>query len=243
MTKILYKTDEHVPFHDKRAVELAYKICEDFEPDIVPAGSDGMDHYKISSFDKDPASRVTIEKEIEAWKEVERGWRSAAPDARHIFIQGNHEDRLRRYMWKKASELYDLEALKPENLYGLKELDIEYSPRGFEVDDCIFHHGTVVRKYSGYTARAEIEKLHYSKHSFTGHTHRMGSHYTTTPNGLVMSVEGGCLCRTDLEYITNPNWQQGITLVWTKPTTFTQIPFIRKGRRLFARWNNKEYMA
>ena len=245
MTKIFWKTDEHVPEHDPKAIELGYKICEDFDPDIVPAGSDGMDHYSLSSFDKDPARMhdANLQKEIDVWKSVERGWSDAAPNAKRVWIPGNHEQRRHKMLIKQAPSLSYLRALQPEVLYGLDELGIEYRDHEFVVDDIVFTHGKLVRKFSAYTAKAVMEGIGFGMNAASGHTHRMGAYYHTSRNGTYWSVEGGCLCKLTPEYMNNPNWQQGVTLVWTKPSTFVQIPFIRKGRKLFARWNDKEYSA
>ena len=53
--KIIFPTDEHHPFCDWNALAVAYQIAEDYKPEVRFAGSDGVDFYSISRFDKDPA--------------------------------------------------------------------------------------------------------------------------------------------------------------------------------------------
>lgn len=243
--KVFWKTDEHVPFHDMRAIELAMKICEDFQPDILPAGSDGMDHYSISKYDKNPTrvKGASLQFEIDEWQKIERGWNSVARGAYRPFIEGNHEDRRRRWLWRHP-EIEGLRVLEPRLLYGLDELGITIPvDNEFVVGDTLFWHGKRVSKHSAYTAKGELEDLSYVMNSFTGHTHRMGIYYKTTRRGLVYSVEGGCLCDLHPEYVSHPNWQQGVTLAWVgnEITTFEQVPFFRIGNRIIARWRDKEY--
>ena len=69
MIKIAFPTDEHFPFQNDRAREVALKIVQDFGPDVVPAGSDGLDFYKLSRFDRDPARMKahSLQEEIQMW--------------------------------------------------------------------------------------------------------------------------------------------------------------------------------
>lgn len=245
VTKVFWKTDEHVPFHDMQAIELAMKICSDFDPDILPAGSDGMDHYSISKYDKDPGRLKAggLQDEIDIWKSIERGWNQAAPNAERLMILGNHEERLTKYIWKHP-ELHGLDALSVKNLYGLDGLGIKQAPNNeIVVFNTLFHHGERVSKYSAYTAKAELEDLAYGMDSITGHTHRGGIHFRTTVHGIRQSIEGFCLCDLEPPYMTRPNWQQGVVLaeITAHSAHYEPVPFIRDGSRLVARWRGKEY--
>lgn len=242
-TRVFWKTDEHVPYHDVQAIELAYKICEDFDPDIVPAGSDGMDHYSISKYDKDPDRIKTLQYEIDTWHEIERGWNDAAPNAERFFIIGNHEDRLKRYLMRHP-ELFGLKALAPGALYDLNALGIKMAPGNeIKVHNTIFHHGGRVSKHSAYTAKAELEELGAVLDSVTGHTHRGGVHYKQTRVGTRTAIEGFCLCDLQPGYVYYPNWQQGVVIAEISATNafYEPVPFYRDGKRLIARWRGKEY--
>ena len=54
MTRLVFPTDEHFPFQDEHARSVALQITADFQPEIRIAGSDGLDFYGLSKFDKDP---------------------------------------------------------------------------------------------------------------------------------------------------------------------------------------------
>ena len=246
--KIIFPTDEHHPFCDWNALAVAYQIAEDYKPEVRFAGSDGVDFYSISRFDKDPALfKENIQKELDSWALSQRLWQKVTPTATVYFLVGNHEDRLRRYLWKNP-ELYSLRALKMENLFRFRELGIIIADNeGLEqnfYNQLIVKHGTVVRQYSGYSARAEMERERYQISTLSGHTHRGGHVLTTTRSGVKQAVEGFCLCDTNPNYLHNPDWQNGIVLadVDKEGVEFELIPFQKDTEgRVSARWREHKY--
>jgi len=250
MTKITFPTDEHHPYADMRAIALAQKITSDFNPDVRIAGSDGIDFYSISSFDKDPRhfKNGGLQNEITQWQNCQRAWIDASPNADVVFLIGNHEDRLKRWLWRNP-EIYGLQALEMENLLEFEGLGIQMADKGgLEVvyhDKLIIKHGSIVRKHSGYTARAELEKETYDISTLSGHTHRGAQVFQKTRHGVVSGVEGFCLCDTDPSYTNNPNWQNGLVLATVNDNAvqFELISFYNKGNRKAALWRGREYTA
>jgi hypothetical protein len=244
--KLAFPTDEHYPFQDEAARTVALKIVADFDPDLRIAGSDGMDFYSLSKFDKNPSRiKVDLQAEIEAWQSGQRDWIDAAPNAEALWIPGNHEDRLRRWLWAHPS-FYGLEALQWKNLLGFDALNITEAPGG-SVDlfgKLLVKHGSVVRKNSAYTAMAELVNEFFAISTLSGHTHRGGVTYATTRNGVVQGVEGFCLCDLDPEYVVHPNWQQGIVLaeVTEQNMSIEPVHFNRFNGRVRAIWRGKEYV-
>lgn len=247
--RIYHNSDEHHPYADPYARSLALKIIEDFKPTQMIVGSDGIDFYTISSYDKDPAraKSYNLQKEIDEWEKAQKEWRDAAPDAERHYILGNHEDRLRRYLWRHP-ELFGLNALKIENLLNLDKHNIKFAGKEVRIQNLIVKHGRFIRMHSGYTAKAELEKEFYSTNIMTGHTHRGGSHYVNTRNGVVQSHEGFCLCDLNPDYVESPNWQQGVLLATVHQGVMTPepIPFFRRrnsSKKLCAIWRGKEYTS
>lgn len=248
MTKVIFPTDEHHPYANPKALSVAMQIAEDFEPDLRIAGSDAVDFYSLSNFNKDPGRIKAggLQNEINAWAKSQRAWKDATPNADVKFIEGNHEDRLRRWLWKNP-ELHGLDALKLENVMLFDELDITMVPGGEIIlhDRVRIAHGSRISKHSAYTAKAEmVDEVRFEYSSLTGHTHRGGTIYFTKRNGWVEGMECFCLCDLDPEYVTNPNWQNGIVLAtvtkdWHK---MEPVPFFELGGRLRARWRGKEYV-
>jgi hypothetical protein len=250
MTRIAFPTDEHYPFQDEYARSIALQIVGDFRPDVVVAGSDGLDFYNISSFDKNPHRiKVGLQEEIDQWKAGQREWADASPGARRVYIPGNHEDRLRKWLWRHPEMILD--ATRLENVLDLKGLGIEWENTELPADLCeyVFHdrlvirHGKYVRKNSGMSARAEAEHERFSISVLTGHSHRGGAFYARTRQGMVEAHEGFCLCRLDPEYAHFPDWSQGIVVVDVGRDFLSveSIPFHgeEKGKR--AVWRGKEY--
>jgi hypothetical protein len=250
--RIAFPTDEHVPFQDDEARQVALKILEDFKPDLMITGSDGLDFYGLSTFDKNPQRiKSDLQDEINKWKEIQREWRNATPGAKRVFITGNHEDRLRRYLWKHP-EIASLDAVTIPNLFDLISQGITWDMRGdilsdeYQVNDLLtIKHGTFVRQGSGMSARAELQDEHFSISTCTGHTHRGGSFFARTRAGVVQGHECFCLCKLDPEYKTRPDWQQGLVVIETSDdfVHVEPIPFSDFRRRKRAIWRGKEYFS
>ena len=92
--RIAFPTDEHHPYADENARQLALTIVRDFDPEIRIAGSDALDFYSLSKFDKNPRRRKTLDFEVNAWVHSQREWQDAAPNAIAVWLMGNHEFRL-----------------------------------------------------------------------------------------------------------------------------------------------------
>ncbi len=247
--KIAFPTDEHFPFQDDQAREVAMMIVQDFEPHQLILGSDGLDFYDISDFDKDPARvKIDLQKEIDLWKEGVREWTMAAPGATKRYLPGNHEDRLRRYLWRHP-EIASLEALSLSSLLDFQGLGITWSEHEYlqaEInyyDRLAVRHGRYVRQGSGMSARAELEADRYGISIMTGHTHRGGTVHAATRNGMVTGQECFCLCKLDPPYMARPNWQQGIVLaeVNEDAVVIEAVPITTFQRWKVAYWRGKAY--
>jgi predicted phosphodiesterase len=251
--KLIFPTDEHHPFQDNRALSVAHQIAQDFNPDLRIAGSDGMDFYSISRFDKNPErlSEFRLQEEINSWIRGQKDWRSATPHAKAFFLKGNHEDRWRRLLWSNPN-IAGLDVLQLPHLLRLKELDIFWEKdKGLNGNTelnlygkLLLKHGEIVRKFSGYSAKAELEKEMHAISVIHGHTHRGGTYYVTTRSGVVTAQEGFCLCNLEPEYVQHPNWQQGMVVAEVEPdyVNIEPIPFRRLKGKVTARWRGKEYV-
>lgn len=248
--RVVFPSDMHYPYQDNDAILLAMTIARDFDPTVRVSGSDGVDFYSLSKFDKNPLRRKSIDFEVDMWTAGERAWNDATPNAVAVYLMGNHEFRLQRYLWRHE-EISDLRALQIPSFMRLDELGIVYEDSQHELanteiqfGNLVIKHGSIVRKHSGYTARGELEKEFYQVNMLTGHTHRGGLTYATTRNGVVQGVEGFCLCDLKPAYVDKPNWQQGTVLVTVHDDgdiSFEPILFRRRIGEVYARWRGKEY--
>ena len=150
-------SDIHFPYHDDKALKAVYKFLEQYPVDTIILNGDILDFYDVSSFDKDPDRINSLQEEINLAQKFFKKLRGLSPNGRIVFVKGNHEQRIERYL-KKHPELYSLDALKLPNLLGLDKFNIEYKDKGFKLGSLKIIHGDMVRKFSSYTARGELEK-------------------------------------------------------------------------------------
>jgi len=210
--KSVFISDTHHPYHDEVAVELMLSFLRWYQPDIIFLIGDIVDFYALSSFDKDPNRMLNLQEELDSAHSFFSRLRTDHPNARIVYREGNHEDRLMRYL-RKHPELYNLRSMQMLDLLGVSNLRIEHygykdivEYHGFQVE-----HGDVVRKRGAYTAAAMMEKR--LKSGIIGHTHRMGAHYRTIHKKTQVWYENGCLCSLRPEYVMGvPDWQQGFSV-------------------------------
>ena len=244
--------DTHVPFHDKRAWNIISSISKDLQPDCVVHIGDLLDCWQISDFDKDPARRSTLQDDIDVATGMLKTLQTQAPDAKYWLLEGNHEDRLRRLIWRmtdKQRELAHLRAFQEginwPSLLGLNLADdtgwtfvhAQGQARTRILPKFITKHGQIIRKWSGASAKAEWER--YGKSGLSGHTHRLGLFYTNDYNGSHVWAETGCTCLLQAEYVEDPCWQQGCAVITYVGDRFAvELVYIQNG---VAVWRGKEY--
>ena len=221
-----FLTDTHDPFRDVQAHNLAVRILKDVRPDMVILGSDGVDCYRLSKFDKNPARRDTLQSEIDTWVEYTREIKAAVPNAKFYWIPGNHENRLTSLIWRNPA-LFGLRALEWSNLLQFKELGIERAHKDEVLlgnGRIVVKHGNYIRGQSGRSAWAELNREAFSITTVSGHSHRFGAVYRRTRLGMVQAYEGGCLCTMNPEYTSNPDWHQGfVLLLYSEDGAFLEV--------------------
>jgi predicted phosphodiesterase len=235
--KVLFIPDVHCPFHDNVALEALYNFMNWWKPEKVIILGDLVDFYALSSFNKDPRRALQLQKELDSSVQVLKDIRDRAPKADIHFIKGNHEHRLKKYLWSNSKELDGLRALQMEKLLEFDRFNIKYHDNGrMKYKGLVFKHGNVVRKYSGYSAKAEFEKNGTS--GVSGHTHRLSVYRHTNESAPYIWIESGCLCKLNAEYLNGetPNWQQGFSVGYFKQNSsrflLETIPII-KGKAMY----------
>lgn len=235
-------SDLHVPYHDVHAWQLFLNIVQEVRPTTINILGDALDCYHLSAFDKDPERMKDggFQEDLDLWYQMARELQKVAPETcTYRFLPGNHEDRLRRYLMRNP-ELYGLRALELPTLMRLEELGVAYFEEEIEIVPGLLSgkHGSIVRRDSAFSARAELEREKYAISVISGHTHRKGTHYVRTRHGVVVAFENGCLCGLEPEYVMGiPNWQQGLTMTthWGGELFHVEdIPFLNSGERVKA---------
>ncbi len=211
--KSLFLPDPHPPFHDPEAWATALAFARHFKPDRVFLLGDFLDFYQLSRFDRDPERVGHLQADLDCAHQLLKEVRKSAKDAPIQYLQGNHEDRLRRFLWTKAAELSGLRDLDIRRLLRLSDLGIRYVEEPFiRYRSCVVKHGDIVRLRSGYTATGELDRTGLS--GVSGHTHRLGHIYRRNAAGAFTWLEAGCLCQLDPQHWARrpavTDWMHGL---------------------------------
>ena len=222
--------DFHGKFRDRIACKLLFGFIRREKPDRVILNGDIGDFYTISRFIKDPRRKWDLQDECDDVVKLLKQIRACAPKAKIVYIEGNHEARLRTFLNGTSPALASIRDLQLESLLHLKSLGIKYiagdnqkakerDRGGMWLGDLFVYHGCLIRAKAGYTAHAELAKNGCS--GISGHSHRDGKAPIRNRNGQFCWWENFCMCQLDAEYITGvADWTQG----WSMVTTIGKRP-------------------
>jgi hypothetical protein len=216
------------PFHDRKALDVMVQMIQYTKPAAIAILGDWWDLAEWSlKFFRTPEAMQTTNAALRegAWWLAQI--RLAAPKARIVFLEGNHEARIMKLVADVAPQLFNLHGVDNvqwpvwsiPNLVDMDAMNIEYIGNyphgeawmapGFRVV-----HGETVRAKSGATSKVVVEGTMYAE-AF-GHIHRLEQAVKT-----VDSIDGlqylhvfspGCLCHIDGRVPGSKsqyNWQQG----------------------------------
>jgi predicted phosphodiesterase len=169
LERILIIPDIHSPYHDKKAVDLMLKAAHKFKPHHVLILGDFLDCYTVSSHSKDPRRALKLEEEInESLVLLDRIRDIGAKN--NVFIEGNHEDRLKRYLQDKAPELFNFISIP--KLLHLKEKGFKFVPyrQSYRLGKLsLTHDAGNAGRFAHYKAVDTFQT-----NIIIGHTHRIG---------------------------------------------------------------------
>lgn len=169
LEKLLFVPDTHVPYHDVKAWSLLLKVGKVLRPDRIVILGDFADFYAVSDHDKDPNRARGLESEIKSCRE-RLDELDALGASKKYYVSGNHEDRLERYLMRRAPELFNM--VKIPEILGLRERGWSYVPYKSDVriGKVYITHDTGVAGANAHQ-RALTD---YQTNVIIGHTHRLG---------------------------------------------------------------------
>lgn len=180
MRKLLFVPDTHSPYENKAAWALMLKVGRALKPHTVVHLGDMADFYAVSAHDKDPRRAFDL------WGELQQTNRllddlDSLGARRKIFCEGNHENRMQRYLQTTAPALASLPCLSVPALLQLLERGWRYVRYREDAKVGRLH----VTHDCGYAGRNALFQngATYEGNVVTGHTHRMGSHYFGNAKG------------------------------------------------------------
>ena len=231
---ILFIPDTHVPYHDKKAFALMLKVAAFLKPKHIVIQGDFADFYSVSSHSKDPTRANSLEEEsAEVNLALDQIDKLGAPNK--IYVEGNHEDRLNRFLQDKAPALYS--SLRVEKSFRLKERGWKFTPyKDHTKLGCIYlTHDT---GKAGPTAHADALN-DFQDNVLIGHTHRMAYTIRGNAKGVphVAAMFGwlGDISKVDYMHKVKAmkDWALGFGIGYLEPSTghvfVVPIPIVEYG--------------
>lgn len=178
ITKIIVCPDAHHPFVDKKAWATFLAACKTVKPDILVIIGDFLDCLSVSAHKKKATDEKFLAMELEAGNKALDEICSLGID-RVIYIEGNHETRVSRFLNDKAPELDGLFVLSEK--LKLKERGIEHVPYGefIRIGEMAFSHD--VGRCGVNAARQSLQD--FGDNLTFGHSHRAQVVYGGTVEG------------------------------------------------------------
>ena len=213
-------SDFHVPFQDDKAVNKAMNILKDEKPETIVVDGDLIDCWEVSKFNQVPRFGVELDQEVEAGYSILADLRKEHPRARIIFIEGNHEFRVKSYLLKNAPRMYHHNWI-PERL-KLKELKIEWVPVRMGAARFIDNYIVIDNIHIGHFDKAlqgagmSVRNLMMRRvgNFVQAHVHKGAVIFKRSiDKEITFGVETPALCRLDPFYSGECDWQQGISFL------------------------------
>jgi hypothetical protein len=228
--------DLHLPFHDPATLEAIEKCWNHLSPDLEIYNGDIFDLFSISRFDKHPNRAYSLQDEID----VATGWLRKRvkrnKDARRIFSEGNHEDRLRSWFWRYGADMRSLRSLTIGGQFDLEDMGFEHVTYRSIVDvlGVQIQHGW--RASSSNTAYpmnvAKLMAQSTQSSGVCGHSHGLNTFRWRDSRGSHSYREGGCACSLRTPYAPFPTtWAWGFVtgIVRKGKLHLTTIPIYDDG--------------
>jgi len=224
----LFITCQHIPRHDEQLLDVFVKFKKFFKPHRLWILGDFVHLEQLSKYRKDPEKRGQVQKDLDLAADILDQIIDGVDKVE--FCEGNHEDRLRKFLWDFPG-LFGLRCLTIPALLQFSKRNIRHrilweddptTHFGFQV-----HHGKFFRKHSGWSAKAHWEE--WGGCGIHGHCHRGGNYLRRRPQQIDGWYEDMCMCDLKPGYGGFHNWIQGWSIAYfTKKGLFhlEQIPVI-----------------
>lgn len=232
--------------HDEAALAVAISITKAAKPSLVVLVGDNLDLPEMGKYRLSPAFAQTTQATIDRATTLCAEVRRAAPDARIVWLAGNHEERMPNYIMDNAMACFGLrKGNEPESwpvmsvpfLCRMDEYGIEYVP-GYPASEVwvnerlrVIHGDKVASNASTAHKYLATEKTSV----IYGHIHRREWAERTRADHdgprTIMAASPGCLARTDgavpstkqgldldgRPVVRHEDWQNGLAVVQFEP--------------------------
>ena len=216
--------DHHFPFVDREAVKAAHRVAKRVKPHTIWLLGDVIDFPALSRFRDAQRYEHTVQDELDEVLDYLIELRRAFPEAVIRYMLGNHERRLKYYLWSHASKIKSLRAARFEHQFRFDKRDrplylgitFHYKPYTFAKRTFVLKHGT---RSNLYATRWEAEDE--GRSGLSGHMHRTSTWVWRTPGGGLRRYDHiGCLCGLDPRYREDDgapsHWNHGMGILYVE---------------------------
>jgi predicted phosphodiesterase len=203
-------SDPHVPYHDLPTIRGWVDDCRRHDVKALLLNGDVLDFYQLSDYLRDP-SKPRMREEILKGKQFLEYLRSTFPKARIVYKEGNHDERLKRYLANRAPDLLDLEEIRLPRLLEADRLGVEWveDKRIVLVGKLPVIHGHEYRGGGG-VMPARWLYLRTGESAMMGHLHQPTFYSFRTMTGKEVGMWSlGCACHLSPLYAPLNQWAHG----------------------------------
>lgn len=238
---VLFIPDTHRPYHHYKAYSTMLQIAKSLDLDLIVLLGDYADNYFCSRHPKHASLLQTLTEEIDSINSGLDELDKLFPNINKVFLEGNHEIRLEKYICEKAPALFGITEMKKlMNLDQRKNWVFKpFLPdQGYQIfnSDLWARHVPAANAASTNARISGVSVIH-------GHDHKFSRASNVYLDGRVITSYGsGWLGdkRKDqvFSYVSSHwQWQLGFSIAYVNTETgqhaVVQIPIEENGHALF----------
>jgi len=243
--KVIVLPDLHCPEHDRKTLSAveAYMREEGFD-EVVYLG-DLVNLSCISSFDRTKLRKLegkTIQAEYDVVNRLLDRHQSMLPKADFTFLEGNHEERVERYLdeYPQLRGIIDIEQGLKLKERGIRWVRSWSKGECYELYGVLFLHGL----FTGLNCAKRMVDA-FGRTVYFGHDHSIQSFSKVIwgDKNEIIGQSLGCLCRLDQDYMrARPsNWSQGFGVFYFHGKNRYNAYVVRIQDHRFIAPNGKKY--
>lgn len=236
LRRVLFQPDTHAPYHSKGAVELLLTVMRGWQPDVHVIGGDHSDCATVSFHEKTMRDRRPLKWELDVAAGLLDEYEALMPRAQRIYLMGNHEERLNRFIAVRAPELHGM--LDLSSYLRLKERGYLVVPYRKSTKLGKLH---ITHDFGRVGRRAHLDAINdVLGNAVINHTHHLGVEYAGSATGEshVGASFGWLGDVEEIDYVheavARRNWHLGFGIGYMEEngTVHLQaVPIIRTGNK------------
>ena len=201
---ILWMSDIHIPNQNNEAIELAIEEGLREKVNCIVLGGDIMDNTPFTSHDAPPPSPDDVRDYFEKTQQFLKYLRHKFPRVHIIWIEGNHDNWLSRWLMKKAPILFNDPYYHLPQRLDLKKYNIDFYEQEYilQMGKLNGSHGhTIVRGVFAPVNAARGVFVRTKSNYIVGHVHSTSEHGESNIKGdQIACASVGCLCELSPSY-------------------------------------------